>query len=288
MRNDFAIFIMSYNRASHINTLHTLKNANYTGKYYIIVSDDDPQLDQYKNLYCNCLYIFNKDQIEKYIDTYDNSGNKQCILYARNYCFILAKQLNLKYFLQFDDDYVELAYRYPQDGKLKIYNIKEFDRIVDIFIEFLENTGALSVAFAQHGDFIGGAKNKFVQEDRIKRKAMNSFFCKTSNPFQFYGRMNDDVNTYLGLGKVGGMFFTVCDVSLKQKPTQQNKGGMSDLYNESGTYVKSFYTVMSNPSCVYISTIKDKYVRIHHRIFWNKAIPKIISSKYKIIGEDHE
>lgn len=280
MRNDFAIFIMSYNRANNISTLKTLQKANYTGKYYIIISDDDPQIDEYKNLYKENLKIFSKDKLEPYLDTYDNSGSKKCILYARNYCFILAKKLGLKYFLEFDDDYIELAYRYPQNGKLKICNIKEFDEIVDICIDFLEDTNATSIAFAQHGDFIGGVNNDFI-ENRLKRKAMNSFFCRTDRPFKFNGRINEDVNTYVGLGKVGKLFLTFCDVSLKQKHTQQNKGGMTDTYVEGGTYLKSFYTILSNPSCVKIDAMGNNHIRLHHRINWNNAVPKIISDKYK-------
>ena len=162
MRNDFAIFIMSYNRANNISTLHTLNKAGYTGKYYIIVGDDDPSLELYKQLYNDNLYIFSKEQIEPLFDTYDNNGSQKCIVYARNYCFILAKQLNLKYFLQFDDDYIELAYRYPLDGKLKICNIKEFDKIVNICIDFLEDTQALSIALPHTANLLKNHIKKFV------------------------------------------------------------------------------------------------------------------------------
>lgn len=280
MRDDFAIFIMSYKRPSNIATLRTLNKANYTGKYYIIVGDDDPCLSEYKEIYGDILKVFNKEEIAKEFDLYDNGGSNKCIVYARNYCFKLAKELGIKYFAQFDDDYIELAYRYPQDGKLKICNIREFDKIVDICIDFLEDTGALTIAFAQHGDFIGGVQNKFLQ-DRVKRKAMNSFFCKTDNPFTFDGRINEDVNAYVGLGRTGNLFLTFCDVSLKQKHTQQNKGGMTETYDEGGTYLKSFYTVIANPSCVKICIMGDKYLRIHHRVNWNNAVPKIISDKYR-------
>ena len=167
MRNDFAIIILSYNRANSFYTLKTLTKAGYTGKYYIVVSDDDPMLVEYKKYYGNKLIIFNKQDIKPYCDTYDNSGSDKIVLYARNICFDIAKQLGLKYFLELDDDYIELAYRYPKDGKLKICNIKEFDKIVDIFIDFLNDTNATSVAFAQHGDFIGGVQNDFIQK-RIK------------------------------------------------------------------------------------------------------------------------
>lgn len=280
MRDDFAIFIMSYNRPKNIATLRTLEKAKYSGKYYIIVGDDDPQLSVYQDIYGDKVRVFNKQNIENSFDIYDNGGSNKCIVYARNYCFWLAQKLGLKYFAQFDDDYIELAYRYPQNGKLKICNIKEFDKIVDICIDFLEDTGALTIAFAQHGDFIGGVQNKFLQ-DRVRRKAMNSFFCKTDNPFTFDGRINEDVNAYVGHGRTGKLFLTFCDVSLKQKHTQQNKGGMTDIYADGGTYLKSFYTVIANPSCVKVSIMGDKYLRMHHRVSWNNAVPKIISDRYK-------
>ena len=280
MRDDFAIFIMSYNRPDKIATLRTLNKANYTGRYYIIVGDDDPQLNTYKEMYKEKLYIFNKENVESMFDTYDNGGSKKCIVYARNYCFKLAKEMGLKYFAEFDDDYIELAYRYPMDGKLKICNIKEFDKIVDIYIDFLEQSGATTVALAQHGDFIGGIDSSLMKST-YKRKAMNTFFCKTDRPFVFDGRINEDVNTYIGMGRTGHMFFTFYDVSIKQKHTQQNSGGMTDLYNDDGTYMKSMYTVISNPSCVKVYPMITKYMRLHHRVNWNCAVPKIINEKYK-------
>lgn len=280
MRNDFAIFIMSYKRADNIYTLNSLKNSNYTGRYYIVVSDDDPTLDRYKELYSNNLLVFNKEKIGKTFDLCDSGGSEKVIVYARNYCFQAAKELGLKYFAQFDDDYTSFEYRYDGGDKLKVMKSKEFDKVVDIFIDFLEDTNALTVAFAQGGDLLGGIGG-YDFNHKIKRKAMNSFFCKTDNPFQFFGRINEDVNTYVQLGKLGKLFFTVVDCSLVQKTTQKNKGGMSDTYNDDGTYMKSFYTVMTNPSCVKIDAMATGHARIHHKINWNCAVPKIISDKYK-------
>lgn len=37
-----------------------------------------------------------------------------------------------------------------------------------------------------------------------------------------------------------------------RKHNQKNKGGMSDVYIDKGTYLKSFYSVMFAPSCVKI------------------------------------
>ena len=75
--------------------------------------------------------------------------------------------------------------------------------------------------------------------------------------------------------------FTVADLSLNQLETQKNSGGMSDLYLNVGTYIKSFYSVIVAPSCVKISEIGGSHRRIHHLVAWENCTPKIISSKFR-------
>ena len=110
---------------------------------------------------------------------------------------------------------------------------------------------------------------------------MNSFFCDTEKPFQFLVRINEDVNTYTRLVSIGKIFLTAVDAMLTQKQTQQNKGGMSDVYNASGTYLKSFYSVMIMPSAVKIAEMGDKHRRIHHNVSWENCVPKILNQKWK-------
>jgi hypothetical protein len=96
--------------------------------------------------------------------------------------------------------------------------------------------------------------------------------------------MNEDVSAYVTYGHRGQLFFTATQIQLDQKQTQTTEGGMSDLYLSSGTYQKSFYTVMAAPSCVQIGTLGDTRsgeYRIHHKINWHRAVPKIIDEKYR-------
>ena len=113
------------------------------------------------------------------------------------------------------------------------------------------------------------------------RKCMNSFICSTERRFTFNGRINEDVNTYTYLGSTGKLFLTIVNVALEQKQTQNNKGGMSDLYFNNGTYVKSFYTIMHQPSSVHIEMMKCRHPRLHHSIDWNTTVPVIIGEEYK-------
>jgi hypothetical protein len=77
------------------------------------------------------------------------------------------------------------------------------------------------------------------------------------------------------------VFFTFTNIQLDQKDTQSNKGGMTDQYALSGTYVKSFHTVMMQPSSVKISMMNSNHPRLHHSINWKATTPMIISSKHK-------
>ena len=283
MRDDFCIFCLTYKRPDNMYTDRTLREAGYTGDIQYIVGDDDPTVGRYIEKYgADKVHVFNKEEVGKTFDTCDIEGSNKVIVYARNYCFTVAKQLGLKYFAQFDDDYDRFEYRFPVGDKLKTINVREFDQIVDLMIQLLDDTDALTCAFAQNGDFLGGVQGD-VTHNRMKRKAMNSFFCRTDKPFKFFGRINEDVNTYCTLGSRGELFFSVVDVALHQKTTQSNKGGMSDVYVDDGTYLKSFYTVMNCPSFVKIAAMGNtpETRRIHHRVSWETGVPKIISDKYR-------
>ena len=110
---------------------------------------------------------------------------------------------------------------------------------------------------------------------------MNSFFCSIERPFKFIGSINEDVNTYTTLASRGDLFFTYTSVQLDQAMTQSQAGGMTDAYNLSGTYVKSFHSVLMYPSAVKVSMMNTSNPRLHHLIKWKNTTPMIIDNKYK-------
>jgi hypothetical protein len=276
----FAIFILTHGRPDNIRTLSALKKSNYTGKCYILIDNEDKTADQYFAKYGKEIVIqFDKKAVSKTFDTADTQDNRKAIVYARNASQKIAKDMGLDYILQLDDDYTGFAYRYIDNGILRSPKILSFDKVVDIMLKLLNDTKAKSVALSQGGDQIGGVDGSFSKG--ILRKAMNSFFIRTDNPINFVGRINEDVNTYVVTGGRGDLFFTVTNLQLTQARTQTSEGGMTDLYLSSGTYVKSFYTVMMAPSCVTVRTMGEANRRFHHSISWNNAVPKIISGRHR-------
>lgn len=281
MNRKFAVFILSHGRADNIITLKALQKGNYTGKVYIIVDDEDEQLNEYKRLYGDKVVVFSKEQMEGTFDIGDNQNDRRVVVYARNKCHEIAKDLGLDYFLELDDDYNIFSYRKEIDGQLtQRVRCKQLDRLFDEMCEFLDKSNAHAIAFGQGGDYIGGTSSKLWKE-QLSRKCMNTFFCKTDRPFQFYGRINEDTTMYTVLGQRGLIFLTIADVMVNQKETQANKGGLTDIYLDKGTYYKSFLSVMYSPSCVKVSLMGDTFKRIHHKVLWNNCVPKILDQKYK-------
>lgn len=280
MRDDFAVFILSHGRPDKVHTLKPLKEGNYTGKWYIVIDNEDETADRYYELYGkDKVIMFDKLAISKTFDTADLSQERKAIVYARNACFEIAKELGLKYFVEFDDDYLEISFRYPKDGQLVQRHCKNLDEIFSLMIDFLVDSNALTVCMSQGGDHMGGLNGRWKKA--VLRKAMNSFFCRTDRPFQFLGRVNEDVNTYTLLGSQGQLMMTVTDLMLNQLETQSNSGGMTELYLDGGTYLKSFYTVLYMPSCTTIQPMGVSHKRLHHNINWKHCVPLILSEKHK-------
>ncbi len=277
MRDDFCAFILTNGRPDKVITYRSLQRSGYTGKIYFVVDDEDKTRNRYLELYGDRVLTFSKSDIARRFDEADNFGDRCSIFYARNVCFELAKKVGCDFFIQLDDDYKEFLFRVDREFNRWCGLITNLDQILEAMLRYYESIPAASIAMAQGGDFLGGGDRAAW----LRRKAMNSFICSVNRPFSFMGRINEDVNTYTTQGRRGELFLTIGAVMLVQKQTQANSGGMTELYLSSGTYVKSFYSVMHAPSCVKISLINSTHSRIHHRVSWNNAAVKILREHHK-------
>lgn len=279
MRSDFVAFILTHGRPGTVTTDKRMRRCGYTGRIVYVIDNEDTKAGKYYERYGrDDVVMFDKGAVARTFDEADNFTDRRAIVYARNACFRIAREMGYKYFMELDDDYTRFDYVYDADGLYSRREIKSLDRVLEAMVRFLEDSGALTVAMAQGGDLIGGGQNRIVRTEQLKRKAMNTFICSVDRPFKFVGRVNEDVNTYVTLGTRGGLFFQVPYVVINQKQTQSNRGGMTGLYLDQGTYVKSFYTVMMAPSCVKIGLMGGhaETMRIHHHINWRYAVPKIV------------
>lgn len=284
MKNkNFVAFILSHGRADRVVTYDSLKKSGYTGRIVIVLDNEDPSAPEYISRFgSENVVIFDKAAIA---ETFDEGvpGDRRTIVYARNACFDIARKLGYRYFIELDDDYTVFEWRF--DNRLRYITkdkaVCNLDAVFDIMLDFFKKIPAKSIAMAQGGDYLGGGEGKQL---RTKRKAMNSFICDTERQFTFLGRINEDVNTYTRNTSTGDLFLQIQQVCLLQKQTQSNAGGMTEVYLDSGTYLKSFFTVMYQPSSVKVRTMGNEYVnqkRLHHRVNWMLTAPKILKEKFK-------
>ena len=278
----FAAFILSHGRPDNVKTYKTLRGCGYTGRIVVIVDDQDPHLEGYRERFGDELYVFDKAHAMAITDACDNFGKKGTPLYARNMCHSICAELGLQYFIELDDDYHYFEYRFDNELRYKTNGkIKSLDLIFSAMVDFYKATPVLCLCMAQGGDFIGGRDNINGRKVFLSRKAMNSFVCGVDRPFQFVGTLNDDTNTYVTQNVRGGLMTTINMVSLCQSPTQQNDAGMTDIYLQFGTYAKSMYTVIMQPSSVRVQAMGDRMTRLHHRVDWNMTAPKIVSEQLR-------
>jgi len=284
--SQFVALILTHNRADNVKTYKTLRRSGYTGAIRLVVDDLDPAQKLYEKNFPGEVVLFSKEQIAHSFDRGDNFNDLRGIFYARNACFDIAADLNFKWFIELDDDYTFFSWRFNSKNQYLPSGprVLSLDVVFYHLIEFFENTSIKTIALSQGGDWIGGADSTTSNKMFLHRKAMNSFICSTERRFQFIGRVNEDVNTYVKKGSTGDLFFSTNQLSLTQVTTQKSKGGMTSIYQQSGTYVKSFYSVLYHPSSVTISSMGDKHPRLHHRIDWTATTPKIISEQYRKVA----
>jgi hypothetical protein len=276
---DFVALILTHARADRVKTYDVLRNYGYTGPIRLVVDDQDPQLEEYRKRFPKEeLVVFSKPEAAKLTDTMENRGGLRGVVYARNAAFDIARQEGFTYFIALDDDYSNVTYRFDRALRYHPKTVRNLDAAFSSLLRFFVVSGAASIAIAQGGDFIGGENNKKLAQRLVAlRKAMNTFICSTERRFDFMGRINEDTNAYVHHGSKGLLFFTLNQLSITQTQTQQNPGGLTELYLDSGTYVKSFYTVMLHPSSVTVRILRDRIgSRYHHLVSWKHTVPKIL------------
>ena len=142
MNKDFAVFILTHGRPDNVMTYKTLQKCNYTGKVYFIIDNEDQSADEYvKNFGQENIIIFNKKEMADNMDEGNNFDNRKVIVHARNYTFKIARELGIRNFLQLDDDYYEIQYKFLGIKGLKMP--KNIDKIFALMVQYLNSTPAI-------------------------------------------------------------------------------------------------------------------------------------------------
>lgn len=272
MSDDFAIFILSHNRAKGIDTLSMLKRYGYNGNYYIVVSTDDKQIEEYKNLIdCKHLLIFDKEDFLGYQDTFVSAYDPvvSASLYARNFILKEAREMGLTHFVMADDDIREILFRYEEEGKMKSRGIDKIDCVLSSMREFLECSEHLGgLCLALDDGYFGGLHGNFAKG--LTRKIFQFMMFKTSEAWRFSSARCEDF--ILSMANKDRLFFCVWLLSIKTPKMTTNDGGIEYGIDK---YYEPLFSMVVEPSGV------EPLPNGKRKIYENRILPKIINQKHK-------
>ena len=82
--NEYVVFILTYGRSKKVHTYDTIRKQGYRGKIYLVCSDDDSQVNDYKKNFPNEVVVFNKQEYANTFDIGDNFNDNRVVVFARN------------------------------------------------------------------------------------------------------------------------------------------------------------------------------------------------------------
>lgn len=268
LEKDFAIFILSHNRAKKIDTLKTLINGGYKGKWYVVISTDNKQISEYKKIIpCENLLMFDKKNI--IVDTMVSSEKfePRSAVYARNFILDYAKE-RYKYILMADDDIKDIKIKHDANGHIKDKNgACHINKIIEYFCQYLESSKVLSgLALAIGSGYFGGVNSMY----RIERECCCFMFLKTSTTMRYRGIQCEDV--ILACDNFDKVYLTYRGACVIMPIRGTNKGG--NEYDTQALPPNLFWHVVA-PSAV------QCVGRWGRKRFNKKLYPCIINETYK-------
>ena len=171
----FAVMICTHGRPNSQYTYEALRNGGYTGKIIFIVDDEDNTVSELEEnikfgMYDGEIKMFCK---QHYIDTVDigrrpSDAKRAAVLYAKCACEDLAKDMALDAFIIVDDDLTNFRYRYEEDGHLKSLKVRNLDKVVEYYCEYMLDNNICMTSFGAMPLYMAGIiTDKKLEEARI-------------------------------------------------------------------------------------------------------------------------
>ena len=280
MRNDFAIFILTHGRPDTQLTLKTLLACGYTGRWYLVLDDQDDTIQKYiDNFGADRIIVFNKNHYINSCETIAVPPKDKCILYAKVAAEEIAKSLNLTSFVLADDDIYKFRFRYVDGNKLRSKAIRSnMDKIIGAYNDFILSAPITAISPLYTTMYISGIKMYSQEHIQHYRIPYIFVFRNSQYPVNWIADYGEDTLTAIQENKCGncmlGLPFIQEDSTA---PDKRSSGGMSETYN-SDTFKLIMRCVVAEPSIVTPQFYNGKFVpRLNRSI----SFPKIISGGYK-------
>lgn len=273
MRNN-TIYIMSKGRPQ-CHTARTLVKLKYPGDWFIVCGDNDETIEEYKRNWGESkVIVFDWKKYFDRCDFMDNSKSLSGAIPARNAIKDIAKNRGEIRHWQFDDDYTH--FRWFDCKTLRWRNLdgnELLDRLQKL-ADFGESIGASNIGFDVATVCANGFDGvKFVLMPRQRVFNCHNLTTEDKLWIEWRGRMNDDLLNSIWAKNHGYLVMSTRNPLCAMSATQQEKGGLTELYKEQGTVTKTAYGVLGHPKAVKLTNFKGRY---HHHVDWKSISPCIV------------
>ena len=280
--NDFAIFILTHGRPHNQDTRSALRRAGYTGKIYIVLDNLDETINEYRQLYSDVI-VFDK---MKYVESSETGVSKPHIkfaLFARNAIEDIAQEKGLLYFAMVDDDLTKFRFRYEEDGKLRSLEVKNMDKLLELYTEFMETGNVNTISLASQFNFVGGVGSVPAINSMKLRMCFNFYIRSTKIKVNWKSNICHDRITSILSNRDGLIWLQLPFVQYDMRELHGiNEGGNSDVYREITDFYRIFFSVVFLPDCNYAMHWKRNNGWVNKVPDYNALCPMIISDNYKL------
>lgn len=257
-----------------------LVEINYPGPWFIVCGTNDETLPEYiKKWGKDRVLVFDWAEQIKHTDVMDNFGFDSMPSGAapvRNAVFDFSRARGELRHWQFDDDF-PIFYLTTKDckknvrindGELLYWWLK---RIAQFGHEArLANVGLELKASQYPSDAKGMGSRIFGSHNMSNDPALCPEWC---------GRFNDDTLHAIKVNRLGQLKeIKTRMVSAHTPPTQQDSGGLTEMYKTLGTVRKTAYLILLAPNAAKLAI---RYKRYHHVVDWDLLVSKVLDPKWQ-------
>lgn len=272
------LYIISKGRPQ-CKTAQTLEKIGYDGEWFIVCGNNDETLPEYIERWGKeKVLVFDWYEEIKRTDVMDNFGFEKMPSGAapvRNAVFDFSRARGEKRHWQMDDDFVGFYMTTTDLTKKNQIDGKALYRWLYRIAEYADSANLANIGISL-----------LVDSFKYSAKTFSSRVYGTHNMSndpnltpRWRGRFNDDTIHAITVHRLGKLKeLNLKFLSVDTPDTQQEAGGLSEMYKELGTVRKTAYIILIAPNATKLVIHRGRY---HHRVDWTKLVVKTISGKWK-------
>ena len=271
------IYIISKGRPQ-CKTAQTLTKMAYPGEWFIVCGNNDEKLDEYISKWGDKVKVFDWYEEIKHTDVMDNFGFQKMASGAspvRNAVFDISRSRGEKRHWQLDDDFTCFGMANIRKNKNVKISGETFYFWMSRIAMYAESAKLANIGIVLAEEAFPGSALRYKNRVYAAHNMSNDVEITP----KWKGRFNDDTIHAISVFRSGTLKeMALGFLCIGTPPSQQEKGGLTDMYQLLGTVRKTAYLILIAPNAAKLTIRHGRY---HHFVDWSKLVVKVLNEKYR-------